>query len=348
MKLSMIVFLGVILCTLWMGCEHRDRDPSTPGSKEPEAKSIGSIERLDPALNALIGPNAQMEVISEGYDWTEGPVWIAKHDMLLFSDIPPNSIFKWTASDGASLFLKPSGYSGGAMRDGEPGSNGLLLDADGNLILCQHGDRQMARYTGSFTNPVPTYESIVSTYDGKRFNSPNDAAYGPNGLLYFTDPPYGLEGNVNDPAKEIPFQGVYRVLDNGQAELLIDSLSRPNGIAFSPDGSKLYVANSDPAHAIWMEYQLDKNGRPRDGKIFHNATSLVGKEKGLPDGLKVHSSGIIFATGPGGVWIFNPQGEILGKLKTGQATSNCALDDRENALFITADMFLLRLRLTAM
>lgn len=328
-------------CNTDSGTDQAQKEDDMQASK----KSIGSIERLDPSLQSLIAADAEMEILSEGYDWTEGPLWVEAHQMLLFSDIPPNSIFKWTEKDGASLFLKPSGFTGNTDRKGEPGSNGLLLDSDGRLVLCQHGDRQMARYTGSLTDPKPAYETIVSTYDGKRFNSPNDGAYSPNGMLYFTDPPYGLEGNINDPAKEIPFQGVYRVNRDGVAELLIDSLSRPNGIAFSKDGTRLYVANSDPEHAVWMEYELDQDGKPEKGRVLYDATSFVGKEKGLPDGLKVHSSGIIFATGPGGVWVFDPTGTVLGKLKTGQATSNCALDDKEGYLYITADMFLVRLKL---
>ncbi|NND07803.1 MAG: SMP-30/gluconolactonase/LRE family protein [Saprospiraceae bacterium] len=336
----------LLIMFLQLGCQSgTGSDQVVEDDKPEERKTIGSIEHLDPALQTLVAKNAMMEIMSEGYDWTEGPLWVEEHQMLLFSDIPPNTIFKWTEEEGATLFLKPSGFTGGTDREGEPGSNGLLLDPQGRLVLCQHGDRQMARYTGSLTNPQPVYASIVSTYDGKRFNSPNDGAYSPSGMLYFTDPPYGLEGNVNDPAKEIPFQGVYRVKENGEAELLIDSLSRPNGIAFSKDGRKLYVANSDPKHAVWIEYQLDEAGIPTDGRIFYDATSLVGQEKGLPDGLKVHSNGMILATGPGGVWIFSPSGQVLGKLKTGQATSNCALDDKEEHLYITADMFLVRLKL---
>ncbi len=308
-------------------------------------KTVGAIERLDPQLDEFLAADAEMEVLSDGHDWTEGPVWVPSQKMLLFSDIPPNSIFAWSEKDGPSLYLKPAGYSGSTSREGEPGSNGLLLDAEGNLILCQHGDRQMARYTGSFDDPEPTYETIVGTYEGKRFNSPNDAAYFNDEWLYFTDPPYGLVGNINDPAKEIPYQGVYRVGPSGKAELLTDALSRPNGIAFSPDRRKMYVANSHPKMAIWMQYDLDGEGNITQGQVFYDATDMVGKDPGLPDGLKVHSSGTLFATGPGGVWIFSAEGKVLGKLKTGQATANCAFDDTESYLYITADRYLLRIKM---
>jgi gluconolactonase len=198
---------------------------------------------------------------------------------------------------------------------------------------------------GDLANPQPNYETIVDRYQGKRFNSPNDATFNKAGDLYFTDPPYGLEGNMNDPAKEIPFQGVYRLkAGSTEAELLIDSITRPNGIAFSPDEKTLYVASSDPEKAIWMAYTMVDN-QLTGGRIFYDVTEMVGKEKGLPDGLKTHSSGTIFATGPGGVWIFSQAGKVLGKIKTGQATAICALDATENYLYITADMFLLRVRL---
>ncbi len=325
-------------------CQSRSDKKATTGEVSTPQSTFGSIERLQPELDELIPPTSAIEVLSEGYEWTEGPVWVPSENMLLFSDIPPNSIFKWKEGEGASLFLKPAGYTGEIERVGEPGSNGLVLDGQGRLVLCQHGDRRMARLVSDLKNPEPKYETIVSHYQGKRFNSPNDAVYSRSGDLYFTDPPYGLEGNVNDPAKEIPFQGVYRLKAGAsEAELLLDSLTRPNGIALSPNENKLYIANSDQQKALWMEYTL-QGDQLIDGKVFYDATSLVGTEKGLPDGLKIHSSGAVFATGPGGVWIFNSEGKVLGKIRTGEATANCAFDDQENYLYITADMYLLRVR----
>lgn len=330
-----------------IACQSKPaKDAGNEQGETSASPPFGEIERLDPALSELIPTSASIEVLSEGYDWTEGPVWVASEKMLLFSDIPKNSIFKWKEGEGASLYLKPAGYTGSSNREGEPGSNGLLIDQRNRLVLCQHGDRRVARMTSAVNTPKPEYETIVDNYQGKKFNSPNDATFSKSGDLYFTDPPYGLEGNMSDPAKEIEFQGVYRLKAGAdEAELLIDSITRPNGIALSPDESTLYVACSDPEKAIWIAYDLDEN-RLSNGRIFYDATDLVGSEKGLPDGLKTHSSGAIFATGPGGVWIFSPQGAVLGKIKTGQATANCAFDFQENYLYITADMYLLRVKLT--
>lgn len=340
----LLFFLAVIIV---VACQSKPGSgEETSGADQAETPPFGNIERLDASLDQLVPPSSKIEVLSEGYDWTEGPVWIASENMLLFSDIPKNSIYRWKEGEGADLYLKPSGYTGDNRREGEPGSNGLLLDQENHLVLCQHGDRQIGRMTSSVDNPQPSFETIVNTYQGKKFNSPNDATFNDAGDLYFTDPPYGLEGNMNDPAKELPYQGVYRVkAGTNEAELLIDSITRPNGITLSPSEEKLYVACSDPQKAVWYEYDL-QDGVPQNGKIFYDATSIVGSEKGLPDGMKTHSSGAIFATGPGGVWIFNADGQVLGKIKTGQATANCAFDANETYLYITADMYLLRVKLT--
>ncbi len=338
--------LLLLLCLL--ACQSNSNSSESqddPPEEQSMSKTLGSIERLDDRINALIPNGAVIEVLGEGHDWSEGPVWIESEQMLLYSDIPPNAIYKWTEEGGTALYLQPSGYTGHIEREGEPGSNGLLLNAKGELVLCQHGDRRIAKYVGDFSNPQPQYETIVETYEGKRFNSPNDATYSKNGTLYFTDPPYGLEGNVDDPAKEIRFQGVYRLDPQGNLTLLTDQMSRPNGIALSPDEQTLYVANSDPDHAVWMAFPLQADGTLGEGRVIYDATSLVGKEKGLPDGLKVHPSGNLFATGPGGVWIITPEGEVLGKIKTGEATANCAFDNGFENLFITADMYLLRVKL---
>ncbi len=308
-------------------------------------RTIGSIERHDDELNQIIAENTEIEVIAEGFEWSEGPLWISRGNFLIFSDIPPNRVYKWSQQDSLSIYLEPSGYTGNDPRNGEPGSNGLLLSPDGALVLCQHGDRRVAEMKASLNDPKPEYETLAGMYEGKRLNSPNDACYHSNGDLYFTDPPYGLEGNVNDPAKEIEFQGVYRLTSEGQIVLLNDKLSRPNGIAFSPDEKKLYVANSDPEKAIWMVYDVMSDGNVSEGRVFYDATAKVGQEKGLPDGLKVSKDGFIFATGPGGVWVFNPDGKHLGTIKTTQATANCAFDTEEKTLYITADMFLLRVNL---
>ncbi len=302
------------------------------------------IEIIDSAAYSIFESDASVEILGEGFEWSEGPLWVDGLG-LLFSDIPPNKVFKWTEEKGVELYLSPSGYTDTVKRGGEPGSNGLLLDDRGQLILCQHGDRRIARMNKPLEAPAPDFETLVDKYRGKKLNSPNDACYHSIGDLYFTDPPYGLVHGVDDPARELDFQGVYRLSKGGELTLLTISMSRPNGIAFSRDESNIYIANSDPQFAVWMVYEVTADGALDNGKVFHDATILVEKEKGLPDGLKVSRTGSIFATGPGGVWVFDASGKVLAKIRTGQATSNCAFGPDEKELFITADMYLMRVKL---
>jgi gluconolactonase len=286
-----------------------------------------------------------VEILGEGFEWTEGPLWLVKENKLIFSDIPNNSVFEWTEKGGIKLYLKPAGYTRKQERGGETGSNGLLLNSKNELVLCQHGDRRMAKMNAPLSKPKADFKTLVDNFEGKKLNSPNDAVFGNKGNLYFTDPPYGLEFNIDDPAKELDFQGVFKVDKTGKVTLLTKELSRPNGIAFSPDYKKLYVANSDPKKAIWMVYDLDEKGMLQNDKLFFDATDLTKTLKGLPDGMKVHKNGWIFATGPGGVLIFTPQGEHLGTIMTNEATANCAFNTDYSELFITADDYLLRVKL---
>lgn len=325
---------ALVAALVWAACTP----PPAP------VRTIGSVERLDPRLDALIPPDARMEVLAEGFDWTEGPVWVRSGGYLLFSDIPPNRIMRWKEGEGVRLYLHPAGYTGTKPRTGEPGSNGLLLDPQGRLVLCQHGDRRVARMDAPLDRPEPKFVTLADRYQGKRFNSPNDAVYHSNGSLYFTDPPYGLEKVMEDPAKELDFQGVYRLAPDGTVTLLTKELSRPNGIGFSPDEKTLYVANSDPQRAIWMAFDVKSDGTLGSGRVFFDATPWVSSRKGLPDGLKVDARGNLLATGPGGVLIFAPDGTHLGTLRTGEATANCAWGDDGSTLYITADMYLLRIR----
>ena len=298
---------------------------------------LGKIERLDPALEALLPKDAVIEKLAEGFDWSEGPVWMPDGS-LLFSDVPLNTIFSWRGS--LSTFIQPSGYTGSVPRGGEPGSNGLTHDKQGRLIVCQHGDRRVARWeNGKFV-------TVADRFEGKRFNSPNDVVVKSNGDIYFTDPPYGLPKNMDDPTKEIPFQGVYRVAADGKVTLLTSEVTRPNGLAFSPDEKILYVASSDPKKAIWMAYPVKADGTLGEGRVFLDVTTAAQDKtkKGLPDGLKVDKSGNLWATGPGGVLIISPEGKHLGTLATGEATANCAWGDDGSTLYITADMYLCRVR----
>jgi len=309
---------------------------------DPLPKTLGTIERKDPKLDDLIAKDATIDVLAGGFDWSEGPVWVKTQTggHVLFSDIPKNMIWKWSEKEGLKEFLKPSGYTGNEKFTGtEPGSNGLALDKDGKLILCQHGDRRVAKLDGD------KFVTLVDKYEGKRLNSPNDLAYKSNGDLYFTDPPYGLPGLMKDPNKELDFQGVYRLTPKGEIKLLTKEMTRPNGIAFSHDEKTLYVANSDPELAIWKAFPVKDNGTLGEGKVFFDTTDLVkAKKPGLPDGLKVDKAGNVFATGPGGVFVFDSTGKHLGTIATGVPTANCGWGDDGSTLYITADKHLVRVK----
>lgn len=308
----------------------------------PMPARVGSIERLDPALDSLIAPDAVIDQLADGFSWTEGPVWRASGRYLLFSDIPRNTIYKWREDVGLSVFLRPAGYTGVNPPGRELGSNGLTFDANDSLVMADHGNRQIARLNeATFTKAV-----LADRYEGKRLNSPNDLVFRSNGDLYFTDPPYGLDRQNDDPAKELPHNGVYRLTPSGALTLLTTELGFPNGIAFSPDEKTLYVANSDAAKPIWMAYDVQPDGTLSRGRVFFDATTFVrAGAKGLPDGMKVDRSGNLFATGPGGVLIVSPDGRHLGTIATGQPTANCAFGEDGSTLYITANDRLLRVRL---
>lgn len=309
---------------------------------ESPYKTVGSVERIDPEINSLIAVGAEIEVIASGFEWSEGPLWLADQNALIFTDVPTNKIWKWTESDSLSLFLEPSGYLGSETNKKEPGANGLILDRDGNLILCQHGERRIAKMNSPLSAPTSDFTALVSDYKGNKFNSPNDLVLNNSGQIFFTDPPYGLDDW--DP-KELDFQGVYRLDTDGSLTLLLDSLNRPNGIGLSPDQKTLYIAQSDAEKARYYSFSLNENGDVLIGKILLDATSRIGDElPGLPDGLTVHSSGTLFASGPGGIWVISSEGKHLGTILTGQGTANCTFDSEEKYLYITADAYLMRIK----
>jgi gluconolactonase len=344
-------FALICLPFLMTSCQH-----TTPPAAQPTAaveppyqkpasfdvqgsRTLGKIERLDPKLDELLAPDAKLEKLAEGFDWAEGPIWMKKGEYLLFSDVPQNVVYRWKEGEKVTEFLKPSGYTGTIPRGGEPGSNGLTVDSQGRLVLCEHGDRRVARLESDGKKTT-----LVDRYNGKRFNSPNDLVYKSNGDLYFTDPPYGLEGKNDDPKKEIPFNGVYRLKPSGDLTLLTDKLTFPNGLAFSPDEKILYVAVSDPKKAIWMKYDVKEDGTIANGKVFFDSTKWVPAKKGLPDGMKVDAKGNLWATGPGGVLIFSADGKHLGTINTGEATANCNWGNDGTVLYVTADMYLCRIQ----
>ena len=342
----------LILAGLLLHCAAPDRGQTALPALRPVAETATSptppgIDRLDPRLDALLAPDAELEQLAAGFNWSEGPVWVgsAAAGYLLFSDIPENKVYRWSAAEGLTTYLEPAGYTGAYFAGKEPGSNRLLLDPEGRLLLCQHGDRRMARMAAPLDAPVPVFETVTAFYNGKRLNSPNDAVFHENGDLYFTDPPYGLPGQAESCVKELDFQGVYRYsFADDSLTLLTDQLSRPNGIAFTPDYGHLIVANSDRKRAVWTKYPVRTDGTLGAGEVFKDVTDRIpGPHGGAPDGMAMHSSGNLFATGPGGIYILSPSGEELGLIRTGQKTGNCTFNADQSMLYITADSLLFRL-----
>lgn len=336
-----IIFFSLLV--LSCNSPEKETDSEAGDSKVSNFETTGSIERLSERMDRFIPLDSKIEVIGSGFDWSEGPLWLEDQQALIFTDVPENKIWKWSESDSLQVYLEPSGYFGSETNKREPGANGLILDEDGKLMLCQHGARQVAKMVSDISEPSPVFEVLADTYDGKKFNSPNDLVKSENGNLFFTDPPYGLDEWDN---KELEFQGVYQLDFMGNLTLQIDSLSRPNGIGLSPDEKTLYVAQSDPLKARYYAFNLDENQNVSSGEMILDVSDLVGEANpGLPDGMAVHSSGNLFASGPGGILIISPNGEHLGTIKTGRATSNCTFDANEDYLYITADGELLRVRL---
>ncbi|MDA9628601.1 SMP-30/gluconolactonase/LRE family protein [Flavobacteriaceae bacterium] len=301
------------------------------------------LEILDPRMEILISKNAKIEILAEGFGWAEGPVWIPELNGILFSDVPNNKAYLWTEEKGLSLFLYPSGMTNHAPNNKSAGSNGLGLDSDGNLILCQHGDRSISRLNNWFFEE-PKYDVLVDHFNGKWLNSPNDLVFDKQGSIYFTDPPYGLRNGDEDDLKELNFNGVFKWSARGEVKLVEKNMSRPNGIALSLDEKTAYVTNSDPANDVIMAFDVLEDGF-LNGRIFFDGKVLSQTREGLFDGLKMHSSGIIFATGPGGVLLLDSMGVHLGTIMPGKKTANCSFDKDEQYLYLTSTDVLARIKL---
>jgi len=304
---------------------------------------IGRIERFDPAFDAVVAPGAQVEKLAEGFDWAEGPVWIRAGGYLLFTDVPANTLYRWSARDGVSIFLKPSGYEGRDLAGlREAGANGLIAADDRTILMADSGNRAVARLALDDRRKTP----LATQFMGRRFNSPNDLVRRSDGMIFFTDPPYGLEGLNASALKELDFNGVYRLAPDGSVAVIDRTLSFPNGIVLSPDERVLFVANSDPQRPIWIAYDLNAAGEPTGRRIFADAADLVGPTApGLPDGMAMSASGHLFATAPGGVLVFASDGRRLGRISTGAAVANCAFSDDGRTLYLTSDHMLARVRL---
>lgn len=302
-----------------------------------QKQTVGKIISLDPKFYELIDSNATIEVLADGFGWSEGPVWIKDGNYLLFSDVKKNIIFKWKEGEGATPYFQPSGFTGSGKYSGEPGSNGLILNKIGELVACEHGDRRVS----AMSLQTKAKRTLTDNYKGKKLNSPNDIIQKSNGDYYFTDPPYGLPGQ-----KSTEVLGVYRLAKNGAVTLLIENLT-PNGLAFSPDEKILYVNQSLPNKAYIYAYDVKDDGTLVNGRLFFDATPMVKQGlPGLPDGLKVDKKGFIFSTGPGGVLVLSPQGKLLGRIDTLQPTANCAWGNNGSVLYITANNLLCRIQTT--
>jgi gluconolactonase len=348
MKMRSIVSL--LLVVLAMGCSRAEKQEVKP---QP-AETFGSIESLDPALDAIVPPDAKVERVATGFEWTEGPVWIHS-GYLVFAAIHRNSIIKWVPDAGVSVFLHPSGYQGTKTYPGpEPGSNGMTLDKEGRLTVAGHARRDVYRLES--LEPGAKLTVLADRYHGKRLNSPNDLVYKSDGSLYFTDPPYGLPTQGDkDKLKELSFNEVFRLAGatsipagarpaNSKLQLVIKNISRPNGIAFSPDEKYLYIGVSDPEHMVWMRYAVKPDGSVADGRVFCSTSSSEGV--GSPDGIKVDKEGNLYGSGPGGLWIISPEGKHIGTIKLPEKAANCNWGGADGkTLYITASSSIYRITL---
>lgn len=305
------------------------------------AQEAARIDRLSPALDRIIAPGARVDTIATGIAWAEGPVWVPRERALFFSDPPANIMRRWRTQDGTSVFLTPSGAAGTDPKlVREPGSNGLALArGDTALLVADSGGRSIVRLDLATRRRT----TLADRYRGKRFNSPNDLCLARSGAIYFTDPPYGLVGEDASTIREQPVNGVYRLAPGGEVALLDGTLTRPNGIALSPDERRLYVSVSDAAAPRVVVYDLDSRGMPIASRVFLDAAMLHGP--GLPDGMKVAADGTLFCSAPGGLYVLTPEAQPLGRIANGGPIANCCFGEGGRTLFMTANHDVLRLPL---
>ena len=325
-------------------------------------ETIGSVEIYHPQALNFITKKTLISVRGKGFSWVEGPVWIKEHNFLLFTDIPKNIIRKFDIENGTSVYLENVGFDKPSNKG--PGANGLLVNKQNQLVMMRTGSRAIAVMDSDIKAPKNSFTTLASHYQNMQLNGTNDGVMHSDGSIYFTDPPIGLDfvfdnnsqlvakdrhANkvVNKRIQETPYAGIYRLSTSGELTLLNDTLTVPNGIGLSPDEKTLYVAVSDKKASAWFAFDVRENGTLTNKQKFYDTQHLIGKEgdQGYPDGMAVHSSGVIFATGPGGVWLFDQQGKVLAKIKTGLLTSNCTFSTDEQYLFITADDYLLSIPL---
>ena len=314
--------------------------PSQPLEGDSAQLSGMGIDKFEPGLSDIIALDAPFETLATGYRWSEGPTWDRARNTLYFTDVPGNKAYQWREGQPVSVFLDPSGS---AETEGfrEPGANGLWYAADGSLLMCNHGHRAVERRdleTGQVT-------VLADAYAGRSLNSPNDLVQARSGMIFFTDPPYGLEGLDASPLKQQDANGVYRLNLDGSVTRLVADMTFPNGVALSPDEQVLYVSQSDPEAPILRAFDLNPAGEAISDRTLFDAKPFMSRDApGLPDGMAITERGEIFVTGPGGVFVLAPDGTALGRLRTVRATANCAFGEDGRTLFITAGDRLLRIR----
>lgn len=342
------LLLAILLISILSGCQEASKPDAQSDQPVSVDRSYGRVEIFDPSATQLVDTNAVVELLASGFVWSEGPVWVPSKQMLLFSDVPENKIYQWKEGDSARVFLFPSGYTDTAARAGENGANGLTLDKNGSLLLCQSGNRHVSRLSASLDKPIAVFNILSRGYKGKKFNSPNDLVTDRAGNIYFTDPIYGLPKHENDPTRELKFEGVYKIDTAGKTSLLIDSIARPNGVALSPDESILYIGSSDSEKPRWYAYKLNDRRQVQSGGILLDAIPLKEKAdvKQGPDGLKIDNAGNLYSSGPDGINILSPTGKRLALIRVNdRPTSNCAFNETKTVLFITADDMVFRVKL---
>lgn len=331
--------IGAGLSLAAIGVTAQAAETAVAAQKIEEAR----IDRWDPAMDAIVPQDWKIEKLAEGFGWAEGPIWVKKGGYLLFTDVPGNKMWKWSQNGGLEKFLDPSGAT-----DPDPaiwreaGANGLAINDAKSLVYADTGNRMIQTLDLATKKRTP----VATAFEGKKFSSPNDVIRTKSGVLFFTDPPYGFRKFDAAEQKEIDFNGVYRRGKDGKVTVIEKELTRPNGVALSPDHRTLYVTQSEPSKPIIMAYSLDKKGNVTGKTLFADFSDLVSREApGLPDGLTVAADGTIFTSGPGGIIVLSPEGKRLGRIWDGKATANCKFGEDGKTLFLTSSNMIARIRL---
>ena len=312
-------------------------------------KDNDSIIVFDDSILNIIDTTAKIEYIVDSLNVAEGPLWDENSSSLLFTQVPKNKIYIWNEKEGYKDYISPSGFTNYAPvipNIGLSGANGLTFDNDGNLIIAQHGDRRLSMIENSPTTN-PNFETIIDNYDGRRFNSPNDVVVSSNGDIFFTDPTYGFmslsDWSFDESVKELDFNGVYKYSIKAGLELISNELGMPNGLALSNDERYLFVNSSNTVEEPFI-LKIDLENE-NSSELFFDGTELAKENPGNFDGLKVHSSGNIFTTGPNGILVLSADGKLLANIKFKDMLTNCALDSDEKYLYVTGFSFVARIAL---